>query len=177
MEGLVILIIWALINSFIRSANKKDNEGKTQKRTTQTKRKNIFSTFIEEIEKEMQSEKEKHRLEGPAQRTQPSQSARTTQWAKPPQPALPKKQEQPSMLSDLPKSKVQTKPAPPPKPVGLEIDAIGGDEEIGGIKEARISKGSKNNLDLNLNRDILKGIIYSEILSKPKSLRNMKIRC
>ena len=158
MERLIILVIWAIGAAVIRSANNKNNEGKTKKRTTQPKRKNVFGTFMENLEKEMQNEKEMQRLERPTQSTQSAQPS------------------QPSMFSDLP-TKAPTKPKAPPKPVGLEIDAIGGDEEIEGIKEANIYKGSRyNNIDFDIKRDLLKGIIYSEILSEPKSLRNMKRR-
>lgn len=158
MERLIILVIWAIGAAVIRSANNKNNEGKTKKRTTQPKRKNVFGTFMENLEKEMQNEKEMQRLERPTQSTQSAQPS------------------QPSMFSDLP-TKAPTKPKAPPKPVGLEIDAIGGGEEIEGIKEAGIYKGSRyNNIDFDLKRDLLKGIIYSEILSEPKSLRNMKRR-
>lgn len=156
MEGLIILVIWVMINSFIKGAIKKNNDGKTKTITNQQKRKNVFGTFMEDLEKQMQSEKEKQRSERP------------TQWGQPAQPVRPT---QPSILSDLPKSKAPSKPATLPKPVGLEIDYIGGDEEIGGINEAGFSKGSKNNIGLDIKRDILKGIIYSEILSEPKSLR------
>ena len=156
MRGLIILVIWVMINSFIKGAIKKNNDGKTKTITNQQKRKNVFGTFMEDLEKQMQSEKEKQRSERP------------TQWGQPAQPVRPT---QPSILSDLPKSKAPSKPATLPKPVGLEIDYIGGDEEIGGINEAGFSKGSKNNIGLDIKRDILKGIIYSEILSEPKSLR------
>ena len=156
MEGLIILVIWVMINSFIKGAIKKNNDGKTKTITNQQKRKNVFGTFMEDLEKQIQSEKEKQRSERP------------TQWGQPAQPVRPT---QPSILSDLPKSKAPSKPATLPKPVGLEIDYIGGDEEIGGINEAGFSKGSKNNIGLDIKRDILKGIIYSEILSEPKSLR------
>lgn len=159
MERLIILVIWGIVVSVIRRANKKNNDGKTQKRITQPKRKNVFGTFMGDLEKEMQNEKERQRLEGPTQSTQSVQPSQS------------------SMFSDLPKTKAPTKPKAPPKPVGLEIDAIGGDDEIEGIKEAGIYKGSRyNNLDFDLKRDLLKGIIYSEILSEPKSLRNMKRR-
>ena len=159
MERLIILVIWGVVASVIRSANNKNNEGKTHKRITQPTRKNVFGTFMEDLEKEMQNEKERQRLEGPTQSTQSVQPSQS------------------SMFSDLPKTKAPTKPKAPPKPVGLEIDAIGGDDEIEGIKEAGIYKGSRyNNLDFDLKRDLLKGIIYSEILSERKSLRNMKRR-
>ena len=159
MERLIILVIWGIVAAVIRSANNKNNEGKTQKRITQPKRKNVFGTFMEDLEKEMQNEKERQRLERPTQSTQSAQPSQS------------------SMFSDPPKTKAPTMPKAPPKPVGLEIDAIVGDEEIGGIKEANIYKGSRyNNLDFDLKRDLLKGIIYSEILSEPKSLRNMKRR-
>ena len=161
MEGLIILVIWVMINSFIKGAIKKNNDGKTKTITNQQKRKNVFGTFMEDLEKQIQSEKEKQRSERP------------TQWGQPAQPSmLSDRPVQPSILSDLPKSKAPSKPATLPKPVGLEIDYIGGDEEIGGINEAGFSKGSKkNNIGLDIKRDILKGIIYSEILSEPKSLR------
>jgi hypothetical protein len=159
MEGLIILVIWVMINSFIKGAIKKNNDGKTKTITNQQKRKNVFGTFMEDLEKQIQSEKEKQRSERP------------TQWGQPAQPVRPIRPVQPSILSDLPKSKAPSKPATLPKPVGLEIDYIGGDEEIGGINEAGFSKGSKNNIGLDIKRDILKGIIYSEILSEPKSLR------
>jgi hypothetical protein len=168
MERLIILVLWGIGAAVMRSANNKNNEGKTKKGTCKQKRKSVFGTFMEDLEKEMQGEKEKQRLEGPIQ------------WAKPARPAQtvrPVKPAQPSILSDFPKQKDPPKPAAPTKPVGLEIDYIGGDEEIGGIKEAGMSKGSKNNIGLDLKRDILKGIIYSEILSEPKSLRIMKRRC
>ncbi|MDD4436813.1 MAG: hypothetical protein PHS04_02125 [Tissierellia bacterium] len=143
----------------MRNANK-NNEEKTRKGKPQEKRKNVLSTFMENIEKQMQSEREKQRSERPVQ------------WEQPAQPSmLSDPPVQPSILSDLPKSKAPSKPATLPKPVGLEIDYIGGDEEIGGINEAGFSKGSKNNIGLDIKRDILKGIIYSEILSEPKSLR------
>ena len=159
MERLIILVLWVIGTAVIRSANKKNNEGKTKKRITQQKRKNVFSTFMEDLERETQSGKERQRLERPTQSTQSVQPS------------------QPSIFSDQPKTQAPTKPKAPPKPVGLEIDAIVGDEEIGGIKEANIYKGSRyNNLDFDLKRDLLKGIIYSEILSEPKSLRNMKRR-
>ena len=156
MERLIILVIFAIASSVMRNANK-NNEEKTRKGRPQEKRKNVLSTFMENIEKQMQSEKEKQRTEQPAQPVRPIRPIRPTQ---------------PSILSDLPKSKAPSKPATLPKPVGLEIDYIGGDEEIGGINEADFSKGSKkNNIGLDIKRDIIKGIIYSEILSEPKSLR------
>ena len=155
MERLIILVIFAIASSVMRNANK-NNEEKTRKGRPQEKRKNVLSTFMENIEKQMQSEKEKQRTEQPAQ---------------PVRPIRPIRPAQPSMLSDPPKPKAPPKPEAPPKPVGLEIDYIGGDEEIGGINEAGFSKGSKNNIGLDIKRDILKGIIYSEILSEPKSLR------
>lgn len=147
MERFIILVIWVIGITLLRNANTKSNERKTKTRTTQQKRKNVFGTIREELEKE------KQRLERP---TRPSRS---------------------SMLSDLSKQKTPSKPKTPPVTEGLEIDIIGGDEEIGGINEANISIGSKyNKLDLDLKRDIIKGIIYSEILSEPKSLRNLKKR-
>lgn len=120
---------------------------------------------MEDLEKGMQGEKEKQRLERPRQWAQSARPAQPSMVSdRPARPAS-------SMLSDSPKAKA------PPKPVGLEGDLIGGDEEIGGIKEAGIYQGTKyNNLDFDLKRDILKGIIFSEVLSKPKSLRNMKRR-
>lgn len=155
MEKLIILVIWAIGSAILKDAKNKNNEGKTIKRSIKEKRKNPLSTFMGELEKEIQGEKGKQKSE---QRTQSVQPARST------------------MLSDIPKPKAPSKPKAQPKPVGLEIDAIGGDEEIGGIKEADTSMGANNNLDLDLRRDLLKGIIYSEILSEPKSLRNMKRR-
>jgi predicted component of type VI protein secretion system len=149
MEGLIIIFIWLIGSTIVRNANNnnKNYEGKTPNTTNKQNRKNVFSTFIEELEKE------KQRLERPTRTAQPS------------------------MLSDNPKPKAPSKPKAPPKPVGLEIDVIGGDEEIGAITEANTSIGSKyNNIDLDLRKDLLKGIIYSEILSKPKSLKNMKRR-
>ncbi len=147
MERFIILVIWVIGITLLRNANTKSNERKTKTRTTQQKRKNVFGTIREELEKE------KQRLERP---TRPARS---------------------SMLSDLSKQKSTSKPKTPPVSEGLEIDIIGGDEEIGGINEAGISIGSKyNKLDFDLKRDIIKGIIYSEILSEPKSLRNMKKR-
>ncbi len=147
MERFIILVIWVIGITLLRNANTKSNERKTKTRTTQQKRKNVFGTIREELEKE------KQRLERP---TRPARS---------------------SMLSDLSKQKSTSKPKTPPVSEGLEIDIIGGDEEIGGINEAGISIGSKyNKLDFDLKRDIIKGIIYSEILSEPKSLRNLKKR-
>lgn len=169
MEGLIILVIWVMINSFIKGAIKKNNDGKTKTITNQQKRKNVFGTFMEDLEKQIQSEKEKQRSERPTQWGQPAQPVRPIRPAQP--SMLSDRPVQPSILSDLPKSKAPSKPATLPKPVGLEIDYIGGDEEIGGINEAGFSKGSKNNIGLDIKRDILKGIIYSEILSEPKSLR------
>ncbi len=173
MERLIILVIWAIGSAFVKGANKKNKEVTNQKRTSQQKSKNTLSTFIESIEKEMQGGKEKQRLGQPTQWSRPVQSAQSARPAKPAQPSMAPERQEPSMLSDLPKPK----PVAPPKPIGLEVDVIGGYEEIGGINEAGISAGSKyNNLDLDLKRDLLKGIIYSEILSEPKSLRNMKRR-
>ena len=169
MERLIILVIFAIASSVMRNANK-NNEEKTRKGRPQEKRKNVLSTFMENIEKQMQSEKEKQRTERPAQWGQPAQPVRPIRPAQP--SMLSDRPVQPSILSDLPKSKAPSKPATLPKPVGLEIDYIGGDEEIGGINEADFSKGSKkNNIGLDIKRDIIKGIIYSEILSEPKSLR------
>lgn len=149
MERLIILVIWVIGSVIIKGA-KKNNQRNTKIRTTKPKRKNGLSIFMEELEKENQRSE---------QRSQPAQRAR------------------PSMLSDPSKPKAPSKPKESPKPVDLEIDVIGGDEEIGGIKEAGTPIGSKyNNLDLDLKKDLLKGIIYSEILSEPKGLRNMKRR-
>lgn len=165
MERFIILVIWVIGTAIMRNANNKSNQGKTRKRTPQPKRKNVFGTFMEEIEKEMRNEKEKQRLEGPIQWGRPSQA---TGQARPAQS---------SIMSDLPTPKAPSMPEVSPEPVGLDLDLIGGDEEIGGINEAGISIGSKSkHIDLDLKRDILKGIIYSEILSEPKSLRNMKKR-
>ena len=158
MERLIILVIWALGTAFIRDANKKNNEGKTKK--TARNQKGI-SWNLNDMKNRTNTaySKERQISEGPARSAQP---ARPTQA---------------STLSDLPKAQAPSKPKAPPKPAGLEIDLIGGDKEIGGIKEAGISIGSKyNNLELDLKRDLLKGIIYSEILSEPKSIRNMKRR-
>lgn len=164
MERFIILVIWVIGTAIMRNANNKSNQGKTRKRTPQPKRKNVFGTFMEEIEKEMRNEKEKQRLGQSAQRSRPGRPSQPSMVSDlPPRPA-------PSMVSD-------PKPTTPSKPVGLDLDLIGGDEEIGGINEAGISIGSKSkHIDLDLKRDILKGIIYSEILSEPKSLRNMKKR-
>lgn len=170
MRGLVILVIWAIINAYIKDANRKNRQGKPKTISSQQKKKNVFSTFMEEIEKEVQRQKENQRSEEPEQWSKPSHPVRPARPAKPAQPAMVSDlaaRPAASMLSDRP-----VRPKAPPKPVGLEIDVIGGDEEIGGINEAGISIGSNyNKIDLDLKKDILKGIIYSEILAKPKSLR------
>ncbi len=133
MRGLIILVIWAMINAYIKDANRKKRQGKAKTISSQQKKKT-------------------------ARPAKPAQPAMVSDL--PARPAA-------SMLSDRP-----VRPKTPPKPLGLEIDVIGGDEEIGGINEAGISIGSNyNKIDLDLKKDILKGIIYSEILAKPKSLR------
>lgn len=149
MERLIFLLIWVIGITILKNANTKNNS-KTKNRTTTQNRKSVFGTLVEELEKE------KQRMERPA---------RSTQLARP------------SLVSNTPKPNAPSKPKAPPEPIGLEIDIIGGDEEIGGINEANISLSPKyNNLNLDIKRDVFKGIIYSEILSEPKGIRNMKRR-
>ncbi len=162
MERLIILLIWVIGINLVKNANTK--KGKSQTKAYQHKRKNFFSTLKEEIEKEMQRQEESQRQKGPAQRSQAPQPVRRAQ---------------PTMVSDLPAGPAPTMMSDRPlsKTVGLDVDIIGGDEEIGGINEANISLGTKyNNLNLDLKKDLVKGLIYSEILSEPKALKNMKRR-
>ena len=51
MERLIILVIFAIASSVMRNANK-NNEEKTRKGRPQEKRKNVLSTFMENIEKQ-----------------------------------------------------------------------------------------------------------------------------
>lgn len=151
MERLIILLIWILISAFVKGGNKKGNRKYTiQQRTSKQKGKSILTTFIEEIEKEKQRSVQSTGSVGPVHTAE-----------KP-------------IISDPPKPKEQ------PKPELVETDTVGREEEIKEIKDANevyIPIGSKdNNLNVDLKREVLKGIIYSEILSEPKGLRYMKRR-
>ncbi|MDD2446350.1 MAG: hypothetical protein PHY91_01500 [Tissierellia bacterium] len=172
MEQLIILVIWVIGSTIIKSSNKK---GKTnnrnlnrakkleQKGTTaysQNKKaggaKNIFSSFMVDLENELQKEKEIKR-QNEIKRQKEKQNQFDSQWM---QSSL----SQPSQPSNPSQPKKPPKPKSPPKPQGLVTDTVGDNKEI-----VTINKSS-----LDLKRDILKGIIYAEILSEPKSLKNIK---
>ncbi|WFA09548.1 hypothetical protein [Tissierella sp. Yu-01] len=160
---LILLVIWVLINIFIKSANdKKKIEEARRKRaqklgkqtplnnqtlnknieTAAKNKKSIIDVFKEEIEKEIQAQKQ-------------------TQ----------KKVEKPVIQSE-------TKELTITEITEVE-DVIYEDTQI----DTPVIKEKSKELDKNdynptqavdLKKDILKGIIYAEILSEPKSIKNMK---
>ncbi len=174
-NGIILLIFWAAINLLLKSSrDKKKAEEAKRRRSTQSKvegritpdnlprnkPKSIIDIFREEIEKEIEKEKKlqqnKHQ---PVAKPTPNQTLKPTL-----KPAAS------TFQTEEIKSAVNIDEN---KDVELLESIV--EEKMEVIRASSISRGSKqNNSQLNLKKDILKGIIYSEILSEPKSLRNLK---
>ncbi len=160
---LILLVIWVIINVFIKSANdKKKIEEARRKRaqklgkqtplnnqtlnknreTTAKNKKSIIDVFKEEIEKEIQAQKQTM-----------------------------KKVEKPVIHSEVEELTMAE--------ITEDEDILYGETQIDisvlNDKNKKLDKGVYNQTQgIDLKKDILKGIIYAEILSEPKSIRNMK---
>lgn len=179
-NGIILLIFWAAINLLLKSSSdKKKAEEAKRKRSTQSKvegrttpdnlprnkPKSIIDIFREEIEKEIEKEKKLQQNKHQQNKHQPVAKPTPKQTLKPtPKPAVS------TFQTEEIKSAVNIDEN---KDVALVESIV--EEKMEVIRASSISRGSKqNNSQLNLKKDILKGIIYSEILSEPKSLRNLK---
>lgn len=146
---LILLIVVFVINLFVKSANdKKKIEEARRKRAQQlgTKKSTTFqkeirktvSTLREEIEKEIQGEKQR-KVVAPKQENVYHSKMGSSQL---------------SSIEDL-NLKVHT-----PREIKVEL------QEKSNIEV--------KNPVIDVKNDILRGIIFSEILSEPKSIQNMK---
>lgn len=155
---IILLVLWAVINILIKSSNdKKKAEEAQKKRQNQglppqrpsPRPKNIIDVFKEEIEREVQREKEAQQ-----KKAKPSPKLERT-------PPPPKMEEVKRDLNYM-DNQVNN--------LGQTIDE---NLEIVNVRAlSQVERGKK--LNLNIKKDILRGIIYSEILSEPKGLRNTK---
>lgn len=157
---LILLVFWFVINLLIKSSKdkKKIEEARrnksqqienrplqnqsTQKNTNRGR--NIVDVLKEEIEKEVQREKEMQRA----------------------------KQIRPNVME----AKITTSNTVKPKVVNREPMVLDVFQENKTIDTPiiEVDKPIPNSLKLDIKNDLLKGFIYSEILSKPKSIRNSK---
>ncbi|TJX14727.1 hypothetical protein E9840_04850 [Tissierella creatinini] len=178
-NGIILLIFWVVINLFLKSSKdkkkaeeakrKRANESgfdmKTQPSTkSSNKPKSIIDAFREEIEKEIQREKDlQQKQQQPMSKPSPKApkpSARPVSSPMQPSPAI----------NEATTTSMTT----------VDKNGIGDlnelvEERMEVINTRTLSQASKGKiLGLNLKRDVLKGIIYSEIISQPKSLRNLK---
>lgn len=163
---IILLIFWGLINLFLKSSKdkKKAEEAKrrrinqanlSQNTSTKKKPKSIIDVFKEEIQKEIQREKE---------------AQERKQVTKP----YPQKSKS-SLVSEK-------KPEELKKGLADYYQANRSDDEVGQTGELELVRISNSHglgkrsskSSINFKKDILKGIIYSEILSEPKGLKNMK---
>ncbi len=155
---ILVLIFWGVINLFIKSAkDKKRAEQARNKRPIQgsvvptpqkpkpQSSKSIIDVFKDEIEKEIKREKEFQN-----KKTKPF-----TQEVKQ-KPVVPVNKQVMNPINDY---LAEEEP----------------EERMEVIRAGSIShKTSGKQQIFNSKKDILKGIIYSEILSEPKSVRNLK---
>ncbi len=181
MEQLVILVIWLIGNIIIKSSKEKNvSRAKQHGKKTRSAHsrgmnvgspKKVFDNLKIEIEKELQRERDLHR-ERELEREKKKQQEIESQWME-------------TNLYQVPEPSISSQPLPPPKPPkpikpkGLVVDRIGGNEEMGAISKSDTPLEVEyiNKLGLDLKRDLLKGIIYAEILSEPKSMKNIKRSC
>lgn len=163
---IILLIFWFVINLVLKSAKDKkkieevrqkrmqqgnrplQNNTSTTQRPAPKKNRSIIDVFKEEIEREVQREKEAHRRNEP-------------------------------VLKEIKSSPITTKvkeKTVKPLPVEADISIESDDSTVLHVIDTAgmIHKTKMNSPSLNLKKDILKGIIYSEILSEPKGLRNIK---
>lgn len=160
MDGLIaILIMWAISKAF--SGNSKDNKNKGSNRkpirSMDNPRENIdikkaYGTFMKEIEREAQKETRQPKAQEEIRQSEPLQSLQSVD---------PKKARE-KIVDRAPANEGITKGSLYRR--NIIKDAIEDDD---------LTKVKKNN-KLDLKRDLLKGLIYSEILAEPKSLRNGK---
>lgn len=156
---IILLVLWFIINIVIKSAkDKKKIEESRQKRARQLndrpinkpsvskntrEGKNIIDTFREEIEKEINKEKDINR----------------------------KKKIQ---------SAVQQKPIQTPvnkKNIAMQdsfMEAKSGVDTFNSKEMEDTENNKEKQFNIDLKNDLLKGIIFSEILLEPKSIRNIK---
>ena len=168
---IILLVFWAVINLLIKSTKdkKKAEEAKRRRQnqgippqgpSTSPRHKSIIDVFKEEIEKEIQREKEaqKKKLEPAKGQAKPKPAPKREK-----SPGPPKREEAKPELNYMDK-----------KEIGY-IDEPIPDGRIQVVNVGSLSSGSSGRkLNLNVKKDLLRGIIYSEILSEPKGLRNLK---
>lgn len=160
MDGLIaILIMWAISKAFGGASkdNKKKSSNRKPIRSMDNSRENIDikkanGTFMKEIEREIQKETRKSKAQEEVRRSEPLQSLQSVDHNK----------VREKIVDRAPANEGITKDSLYRR--NIKEDAILDDD---------LTKVKKNN-KLDLKRGLLKGLIYSEILSEPKSLRNGK---
>jgi hypothetical protein len=163
---IVLLIIWGLINIFVKSANdkkkiedskrkriqkinnqrryNKESNYSNQKETTSDR--NIIEYFKEELERGREAQRSF--CPEPLEEFNKFEKIHENEEVKKEEELIIEQSE----FDEIPDTSIK---------------------EIKKDMSKSIEKASKNN-NLNFKKDILKAIIYSEILSEPKSLKNMK---
>lgn len=176
---IILLIFWGLINLFLKSSKDKKkaeeskqrrvNQNAPQNTSTNNKPKNIIDVFKDEIQKEIQREKEAQQMkERPlmqAKEIKPTPKPRSNQ--RPKQTLMSEKTSE-----EIKRDRANYFDATDHS----EKDGIneGGNLEVVRVSGLSEGVGGKTKSLFNIKNDILKGIIYSEILSEPKALKNMK---
>lgn len=160
---IIILIIWFVINLLIKSANdKKKIEAARRKRDFELKDnrsarpsfqdeiKRTVSTLKEEIQREIQKEKEKS-LSVPSPRTSTKAVSKTA----------PKK-------DNVYRSNLECGQ--------LQRDDWDIQRDVPEVTTTTVTdeKKERTSSPIDIQNDILRGIIFSEILSEPKSIKNIQ---
>lgn len=176
---IILLIFWGLINLFLKSSKDKKkaeeskqrrvNQNAPQNTSTNNKPKSIIDVFKDEIQKEIQREKEaQQKKERP-----PMKEMKSGPKAEPKQ--MPRAKQ--TLVSD--KTPEQIRRDRDNYFQATDLSQMDGIKEGGSLELVKVTgltegvEGKTNSLFGGKN-DLLKGIIYSEILSEPKALKNMK---
>lgn len=176
---IILLIFWGLINLFLKSSKDKKkaeeskqrriNQNAPQNTSTNKKPKSIIDVFKDEIQKEIQREKEaQQKKERPLM-----QSKEIKPTPKPRSNQRPKQ----TLVSE--KTTEQIKRDRENYFQATDLSQMDGIKEGGNMEVVRVSSltdevEGKTKSTFNIKNDLLKGIIYSEILSEAKALKNMK---
>ncbi len=161
---IILLAFWFVVNLVMKSAKDKKNiEEARRKKSKQldnrpiqnknlsnaTKNKSIIDVFKEEIEKEIQREKEKQLEKMPqSNKEQRPTSGNTVYTAN-------------SSINETKTQEVVSRKVVESNPEKVKV-----------IKEDPYAQ--ENKVKINMKNDVLKGIIFSEILSEPKGIKHFR---
>ena len=177
---IILLIFWGLINLFLKSSkDKKKAEASKQRRINQNgqqnhttmkkKPKSIIDVFKDEIQKEIQREKEaKQEKESPLMQAKEVKSTPKPESNQRPKTTFASEKTPEQIKWDREKNLQAT---------GInQMDRIkeGGELEVVRLSDSTEEVEGKTKSLFNIKNDLLKGIIYSEILSEPKAIKNVR---